>query len=245
MRRLIIRLPAALLLLVGANAVWAFSTGPPVSRTNAVALGIYPAEGNCTSCHSGNPLNDPNGKVEILDVPAHYTPGQSYPLRVRVSYSLADTTGASNPLWGFELTAVNLADGKGAGTLQSPNAGPGPTFPDSLLIKVATAGTFATSGRQYIEHSVFSTRLDQPGPVEWSFTWVAPVTLPGRVYFFASGNAANGNASTSGDHIFTGVDSTDITQAGVPGASPSSLVVLLVLLASAGIAITLRRAPRT
>ena len=83
MRRIIARLPAVLLLIVAANAVWAFSSGPPVSRTSARALGIYPAEGNCTSCHSGNPLDDPNGGLQILDMPSHYTPGQSYPLRVR------------------------------------------------------------------------------------------------------------------------------------------------------------------
>ncbi len=243
MRRPILRLPAALLLLIGAHAASAFSTGPPVSRTNARGLGIYPAEGNCTACHSGNPLNDPNGKVEFLDVPAQYAPGQSYPIRLRLSYSLADTTGSSNPLWGFELTAVNATDGKGAGTILTPNPGPGPAYADSLQIKTATAGTYATSGRQYLEQTSFSTRLDKPSPVEWSFTWVAPSTPPGRVYFFASGNAANGNATTSGDHIFTGSDSTDVAQPGVPASSRWSAGALLVsLLACAGVAIARRRA---
>jgi hypothetical protein len=240
MNRLIVRLPLVLLMLLGAQAASAFSTGPPVSRTNALGLGIYPAEGNCTSCHSGNPLNDPNGKVELLGLPAHYAPGQSYPLSVRVSYSLADTTGTSNPLWGFELTAVKATDGTGAGTIIASSPGAGPAYPDSELIKTATSGTYATSGRQYLEHSVFSTRLDRPSPAVWNFTWVAPVTNPGRVYFFASGNAANGNAGTSGDHIFTSTDSTDVGPA-VPGSSPRSIIVLLVLLASAGIAIARRR----
>jgi hypothetical protein len=242
MRRLIARLPALLLVLVGVNAVWAFSSGPPVSRTSAFALGIYPAEGNCTSCHSGNPLNDPNGGLQILDIPSHYSPGQTYPLRVRLSYSLADTTGPSNPKWGFELTVVKASDGTGVGTIVAPPAGPGPSYPDSLLIKTATAGVFATSGRQYIEQSTFSTRTDLPSPAEWTFNWVAPSTATGRIYFFANGNAANGNAQTSGDHIFVAADSSDAPQP-VPASSATSRRVLAValVLVGAGFVIVRRR----
>ena len=54
----------------------------------------------------------------------------------------------------------------------------------------------------------FSTRTNQPGPVEWHFDWIAPDTDQGKIYFFAAGNAANGDFSSSGDHIFTTLDST-------------------------------------
>jgi hypothetical protein len=241
MRRLLARLPAALLLLFGANTVWAFSTGPPAGRTLARALGTYPAETSCTSCHSGNTLNDPNGGLQILDVPFAAVAGQTYPLRVRLNYALADTTGASNPLWGFELTAVNAADGKGVGTLlaPAPNAGA-----DSLKIVQVTSGTLATSNRQYIEHTFTATRLDQPGPVEWHVDWVAPATATNKVIFFATGNAANGNASTSGDHVFATAESTYVTGPGVPAASPATTVALLLLLATAGAgAVIARRKP--
>lgn len=235
MHRTFVRLTAALLLIASASTVWAFSTGPPASRTNARPVGTYPAENNCTTgCHTGSALNDPNGKLEIIGVPFSVVAGQSYPLKVRLSYSLADTTGASNPLWGFELTAVNAADGKGIGTLVPSAPGSGPAYPDSLLIKTATSGTFSTSNRQYLEQSVFSTRLDQPGPVEWNFTWVAPPAAGGRVLFYAAGNAANGNNSNSGDHIFTASDSTETIGPGVPAASAQARVAMVLLLVSAG-----------
>ena len=240
MRRLFVRLPAALLLLVGANTVWAFSTGPPVSRTGARALGIYPIEATCTQCHSST-LNDPSGVLQIIGVPFRANSGQSYPLKVRLNYLLADTTGASNPLWGFELTAVNAADGKGAGTLVASNPGAGPTYPDSLLIKTATSGTFLTSNRQYIEHSIFSTRLDQLGPVEWNFNWVAPITGGNKVLFFATGNAANGNSQTNGDHIFSAADSTETLGPGVPATTTPTAVAMLLLLVSAGAAAVIVR----
>ena len=241
MRRTFVHLPAALLLLVCANVAGAFSTGPPASRTGAPALGTYTAEQTCTGCHSGNPLNDPNGRVEILDVPFAATPGQSYPLRVRLSYSLADTTGASNPKWGFELTAVNAADGKGVGSFMLPSPGSAPGYTDSLKLTTATSGTFSTSNRQYVEHSTFSTRTDQPGPVEWHFTWQAPATPTARVYFFATGNAANGNSGTGGDHIFSTSDSTYVTGPGVPAATTPTSVALLLLLASAGAGVLIAR----
>ena len=244
MRRMILRLPAVFLLLCGATSVWAFSTGPPASRTNSPAFGIYPAETNCTACHSGSALNDPNGKVELLDVPFRYNPGQTYPLRVRLSYSLADTTGILNPKWGFELTAVNPADGKGVGTFVTPNPGASPLYPDSLKIITATSGTFATSGRQYIEHSSFSTRTDRPSPVEWTANWVAPLTTPGPVNFYVSGNSANGTGSTSGDHIFTGSEITDVYNPAVPASSPATIAALLLILVSVGAgALIIRRRP--
>lgn len=227
MRRHIVRLPVVLLLSFAcATVVWAFSTGPVASRTSARALGAYPAETNCTQCHSSFPINDPNGLLEILDVPAAYIPGQTYPLRVRLSYSLSDTTGSSNPKWGFQLTAIKAADGTGAGTLVTPPPGPSPTYPDSLQIKVPTSGTYLGSGRQYIEHTSFSTRTDQPNPVEWSFSWTAPPADVGMIYFFAAGNAANGDFSSSGDHIFTAAESTVAVLLAAPNAPATTTLAL-------------------
>lgn len=243
MRCTILRLPAAVLLLCGATSVWAFSTGPPASRTAAPAFGIYPVETSCTGCHSGT-ANDPAGKVELLDVPFRYNPGQTYPLRVRLSYSLADTTGILNPKWGFELTAINPADGKGVGTFVTPNPGASPLYPDSVKIITASSGTFATSGRQYIEQTSFSTRTDLPSPVEWTVNWTAPLTTPGPVNFYVSGNSANGTGSTSGDHIFTGSEITDVYNPAVPGSSPATTAALLLILASVGAgALIIRRRP--
>src|SRR5436309_9037014 len=84
-RRRILRATLAIGLIFGAAAAFAYSTGPPISRTGAPAIGGKPAEGLCTMCHDLSFANDGTGKVEILDLPASYVPGQVYPLRVRLS----------------------------------------------------------------------------------------------------------------------------------------------------------------
>ena len=209
MRHVVVRGCVIAALLTGVGLAWAFSSGPPDHRTNAFPIGVYTQEPNCTMCHSGNPLNNPNGLVEILDLPRIYAPGQTYSLRVRLSYALADTVGLSNPKWGFELTAVRADSGLRAGTLVVPSGAP-------LQIRAATS-TWASSGRQYIEHTSAGTFTDTPGPNEWSFNWVAPDTAQGRIYFFVAGNAANGDGSSNGDHIFTAIDTME---AAVPGGVP-------------------------
>ena len=209
MRHVVFRCCVLAALITGVGLAWAFSTGPPASRTAAPALGIYGPELTCTQCHSGQPLNDPNGLVEILDLPRIYAPGQTYSMRVRVSFALADTVGASRPRWGFELTAVRADSGLRAGTLVVPVGAP-------LQLKVAS-GALASSGRQYIMHTSAGTFINDPGPVEWTFDWVAPSTDKGTILFYAAGNAANGDSSTTNDHIFTAVDTME---AAVPGDVP-------------------------
>ena len=212
MRHVLVRCSVLAALITGVSLAWAFSNGPPASRTGARAFSSpqYNAETNCTACHSGQPLNDPNGLVEILDLPSAYTPGNTYPLRVRLSYALADTVGDSNPKWGFEFTAIRADSGNRAGTLIVPSGAP-------LVIKVPTGGALLPTGRQYIMHTSAGTFTNAGGPVEWSFDWKAPDTAQGTILFFVAGNAADGDLGTTGDHIFLAADSIDAAaNGGVP-----------------------------
>jgi len=188
--------------MFGAAAAFAFSTGPPLSRTGAPAIGGKPAEALCTVCHNLNFANDGTGQVEILDLPASYVPGQVYPMRVRLS----STANASYPdrKWGFEITAVYQANGLGAGTWNIPEAGI-----DSL--RRATYDTGSTNtwrSRVYITHTSPSSHKGWPSPSQWSFAWVAPPVDSGTVIFCVAGNAANGDSASVGtdDHIYTGRD---------------------------------------
>jgi hypothetical protein len=52
----------------------------------------------------------------------------------------------------------------------------------------------------------------------WHFSWQAPATSSGKIYFFCAGNSANGNDDPSGDFIFTTSDST--VPASNSGVSP-------------------------
>jgi len=188
--------------IFGAAAAFAFSTGPPLSRTGAPAIGGKPAEALCTVCHNLTFANDGTGTVEILDLPAFYTPGHVYPLRVRLSSTA--NAGYPDRKWGFEITAVYQANGLGAGTWNIPEAGN-----DSLRRATYDSGSTSTwKTRVYITHTSPSSHKGWPSPSEWSFAWVAPPVDSGTVIFCVAGNAANGDSASVGtdDHIYTGRD---------------------------------------
>src|SRR5262245_51486969 len=205
-------LAAAFLYVLGALSVAlggsAFVEGPLPSKTGAAAMGGKPGEPNCTSCHQTydnfgqliNRLNTPGGGVKILDLPANYEPGQTYALRVH--FATDSTASFAFRRWGFEMTAVRASDGEGAGTWELMSG-------DNLQV-VMGSGDFAT--RAYVEHSFDATHEGNASPVEWSLQWKAPDVASGTVYFFAAGNAANGNLGNDGDFIFTTSDSVpDLT----------------------------------
>src|SRR5512134_3588447 len=101
-------------LLIGAGIAIASSGGPPRSRTGAPVIASVAAEGTCLGCHNNFTLN--NGvTVTLVNPPAYYTAGGTYTFSVQV----ASTQTAGNPdrVWSFELTAVNMTDGTGVGTL--------------------------------------------------------------------------------------------------------------------------------
>ena len=210
MRRPLVLLPvlallASLVSLANGNAN--FSSGPPASRTGAPAIGGVAQENLCTVCHSSFGANDPNGSLQVLDLPAMYSPGATYRMRVRLAST--GNTAAPDRRWGFQLTAVQASNGHGVGTFAVRGNQVGGVGGDTLRI---VSGTGAYSTRRYVEHLYEGTQFQQPSPVEWSFDWTAPASGAGTVYFFAAGNAADGSADPSGDWIYTTADSMiDIT----------------------------------
>jgi len=193
------------MLLSGSLLVVGFSTGPVASRTGAFAVANKAAEPNCTICHQDAPLNGPNGSIEILDLPAEFTAGAQYPLRVRLSHShLPEVV----PRWGFQLQAVDAATGDSSGFF---------IYPPGLQIVKPTSPVSTFRFRRYLEHGAdvhagsdsASLHWGDPGPVEWTFDWVAPANANGnKVYFFAAGNATNGSFDQLGDNVYTTAEST-------------------------------------
>jgi hypothetical protein len=187
--------------LIGATFALAYSSGPDASKSGVPAIAGRSAEVTCQSCHlsfTGPNLNV-SGQLEILDLPASYQPAQTYTLRVRLA---SDQTGASpGRKWGFQLTAVALETGDGAGTFVLMD-------PDTLQLKQGYLAGFET--RRYVEHTEVGTRDSLAGPVEWTFQWQAPDSLIGSIGFYAAGNAANGDGGQiNGDWIYTARDTTE------------------------------------
>lgn len=207
-RSRVIGLAAVAVLALGVTTVIAsveFSTGPLPAMTNAPGIGSVPEEHACFVCHYNtfDYINTPGGALEILDLPTTYQAGMTYDLRVRIH---TDSTLASpGRKWGFEMTAIRASDGSGAGTF----------IPGDTLQVIPGTGLYTS--RTYIEHRSIATRTGLAGPIEWHFSWQAPAAPAGKIYFYAAGNAANGNMDPSGDFIFTTSDSAvDITTGVIP-----------------------------
>jgi hypothetical protein len=203
---------AAPLLLLASGLALAFSSGPPASETGAAATGSAPAEGTCQLCHSGNTLNT-SGTLSILNVPAVYKPDSQYIFTVQLSST--QNSSFANRKWGFEITAVNAGTGGGFGTLARSHA-------DTSTTQIVNgAGNFST--RRYVEHNSSGTRTGLASPVSWTLRWTAPNAASStvRALFFAAGNAANGDGSSSGDWIYTA------SAAALPPARVSSTASLV------------------
>ncbi len=212
MRLPLVRVIVVGILVGGTTLAYAFSSGPPAARTGAPAFGGRPAENSCGfgTCHNTFAVNSGPGTIEILDAPETYDLSHSYTIRVRVSHPQPDEVAA--PKWGFEIMAARADSGTGVGTFLLPPPGPAPGYPDSL--KFATSVTHPT--RQYVTHTFGSTRTGNRTSAEWQVTWVAPAVPAGRIYFFAAGNAANGDGGSGDDYIYTASDSMDVGNTAVP-----------------------------
>ena len=174
-------LVAAFILTYQNPVARASASGPSPSFTNA------PAEGNCTACHIGSPLNSGEGNLQISGLPAAYSPSQQIPLTVTLSQDDA-------VVFGFQLTAID-GTGKTIGFFAVPTTSPA----RSQVVNNIVEG----DQRAYVEHTVDGLIGTDFGSNSWSFVWTAPAELSGSVTFYAAGNAANGDGSPANDLIYS------------------------------------------
>jgi len=180
-----------------------YAEGPPAGVTGA------PGEGNCTGCHIGTVVNAGGGKVEITfaDGMATYTPGSTKHVQVNITDSAA-------VVYGFEMTARLASDtSKQAGSFNPTDATTKVLCSDDS--DRPAGGCTSTSPIEYIEHAGPFSNLSRNGKYE--FDWMAPAADSGSITFYVSANAANGNRTQSGDHIYT--SSVTITAASASGGA--------------------------
>jgi hypothetical protein len=148
---------------------------------------IQPPTGNtgadgstCTNCHGSFGLNSGGGNVTISGLPTSgYTPNQTYTFSLTITHGTADRTK-----WGFSI-AARTSGNADVGTFTTTNSNAG------------------VNGSELSHNNAPSTAATN------SFTfnnlkWTAPATNQGPITFYYTGNAANGNSGTSGDHIYSG-----------------------------------------
>lgn len=173
---------AALLLLAAAfpylsPEASAASAGPPPARTGGFG------EMTCHECHWENPLNEPPGLLTLSGIPSTYAPGEAYTITVSVAHPEAKQAG-------FELSARMggaISAGTTAGQLRAT---------DSLTRVVNEKGI------AYISQTEAGSKAITAQAGRWTFEWTAPSSAE-PVVFHAAANAANGDASPLGDHIYT------------------------------------------
>src|ERR1051326_1302007 len=100
-----------------------------------------------------------------------------------------------------------------------------PTNPPAQLGQLLTVGQTQTCPTNktlaYIEHTLagYTSTRGQSGSATYQFEWTPPATNIGNVTFYAAGNAANGDLTVNGDHVYT--TTYTLTPAAATGNSPA------------------------
>ncbi len=166
-----------------------FSSGPLPGYTGA------PGEfsGACTACHNSYPLNSGSANFTV-SVPTNLTPSAAHPVSVGFS-------GSSNTRHGFQVTMQDSAGMfKGAWVVTMNNP---------------TQTQTTSSSAAYHEHTFSGNSLNA-----WTMGWQAPASVtPGPIKFYAAGNQANMDFSSSGDYIYTNVATMWQASLSTPNAS--------------------------
>jgi hypothetical protein len=197
---------------------FAFRSGPPAGQNGSIASG----GATCRQCH-GNAVG--NGEVQILGAPTEYEASALYDLIIRVS----DPAQAGA---GFQLS-VETGAGAVAGTLivsdavhtqLNPNAG-------GVWINHTTSG---------VNNSVANWAA-MGNAAEYQMQWEAPPADVGPVTFWVAGNAINNDFFNSGDIIYLHDQSATFTTGVVPAASAWGLVIMTLIVFTAGTQVIRRR----
>lgn len=149
--------------------------GAPIGRTGS------PGDANLTcanSCHTGSAVTVTPGMITSNVPVTGYIPGATYTITATVSM-------AGINKYGFEISPQSTT-GVQKGTCVITNA-----------TETRLLGTTA----KYVTHK--SAGTTGTGTKTWTFNWVAPAAGSGDAIFYGAFNAANGNASSSGDKIIT------------------------------------------
>jgi uncharacterized protein (TIGR03437 family) len=128
--------------------------------------------------------------------------GPSYVPGVR-QHIVITITDPAQKRWGFQATvrpAANPRSGE-AGDFESTDSYTQVVCQDDSQKPVGQPCN-TNPNFQYIEHTTDGTRLGTPSPVSFEFDWIPGSTTTGDLLFYVAANAANGDGTNFGDHIY-------------------------------------------
>jgi hypothetical protein len=175
MKRLFTFLTVAIIVVgIGMSNLSSGPLKPPLGYTGA------PGESDCTTCHSGTPINGGGGNITLAFSGANNT----YKLDKTYTVTVTVTDAGMSPLCCFETTTLTAANHP-AGKLKL-------ITPENTMIRNSS-----TNGRSYITNYETANFYQQ-----WSYKWKAPSADVGPIIMYATGNASNNNGNPLGDHIY-------------------------------------------
>jgi uncharacterized protein (TIGR03437 family) len=190
--------------------IHAYEYGP-----DAGAAGVPNENGTCSQvgCHTGTAVNGGGGSVTV-SFPGDqiYSPGTTQHLVVTIT----DPTARR---WGFELTARLASDStKMAGTFSPTDKLTQLICSSADLVRQQNAATACPANLplSYIEHTLTGYNLLQPNPGKYEFDWNPPASDVGPVIIYVAANAANGDLTQNGDHIYSATYTLPVGAAAPP-----------------------------
>ena len=170
--------------------IYAYEYGPPPGSAGPpsdLTCGTPACHGN-TSGAGSVAIAFPNG--------LQYVPGVKQHLIIKIDDPVQHR-------WGFQATvrpAANPRSGE-AGNFESADANTQVVCQDDSP-KTAGQPCNMNPNFQYVEHTTQGTRLGAPSPVTFEFDWTPDTTTTGDLLFYIAANAANGDGTNFGDHIY-------------------------------------------
>src|SRR5260370_27860507 len=177
--------------------IYAYEYGP-----DAGVAGVPGENGTCSQsgCHTGTPVNGGGGSVTVtFPNGLTYMPGAKQHLVVTIDDS-------KQRRWGFELTARLASDtSQLAGTFSPTDKRTQLICASTDFVKQLNFDTVCPANLpvQYIEQTLAGYSFTQPSPGKFEFDWNVPASDVGPVTIYVAANAANGDLSQNGDHIYT------------------------------------------
>jgi uncharacterized protein (TIGR03437 family) len=219
---------AAVIIIAVPILLWAYEYGP-----NPGYSGVPNELGTCATsgCHVGTANNPANkGSVSVA-----FPSGQTYlpGVKQHLAVTIADPAQRA---WGFQLTArpaSNSATMAGAFASTDQNttvmcsSADFNVFQEVVYVSGRTQVCAASMPLQYMEHSLagYNATKGHTGSQTYEFDWTPPATNSGNVIVYVSGNAANGDLTVNGDHIYnTSFTLTPISFGGPPSIAAGGVV---------------------
>lgn len=143
-------------------------------------------ENYCTACHFDFDLDSGSGDVSV-GAPDHYVAGGE----VEITVSVTNTTPPDpENRQGFMISARDSSD-------HATHVG-GWDIGTSGFVQLGVNGT-PQENELFVTHTAVGNT-----ETSWTFSWIAPMdNPPDAVTLFVAGNAANGNATFTGDYIYS------------------------------------------